>query len=102
MNDVTLSTYGPTGRWRFDWLLPALFRPRRLFGRMVEMDTAVSQPPLFILAATALIHALVAGGLKASAAASGGVGQLKRFSTASSPPWSIACVARARTAGLAR
>ncbi len=71
MNDVTLSTYGPTGRWRFDWLLPALFRPRRLFGRMVEMDTAVSQTPLFILAATALIHALVAGGLKASAAASG-------------------------------
>lgn len=71
MDDATLAPYQTAARWRFDWILPVLFRPRRTFAQMATLDTAVSQTPLLILAATALIHALVEGGLKASAAASG-------------------------------
>ncbi len=71
MNDSLVSVYERAGRWRFDWVLPVLFRPRRTFAQMATLDTAVSQTPLLILAATALVHALVEGGLKASAAASG-------------------------------
>lgn len=71
MSDVTIPSFEPTGRWRFEWVLPALFRPRRAFARIAAADTAVWHTPLFILIAAALIRTLVAGGIKAAAAASG-------------------------------
>ena len=71
MSDLTLSTYEPTGRWRFNWILPTLFSPRRTFARIVEVDTAVWHTPILILVLTGLVRTLVDGGLKAAAAASG-------------------------------
>ena len=71
MSDTLLSTYEPTGRWRFEWVLPALFQPRRTFNQIGGVETAVSQTPLLILVVTGLIRVLVAGGIKATAAASG-------------------------------
>ena len=71
MSDTLLSTYEPTGRWRFEWVLPVLFQPRRTFSKIGGADTAVSQTPLLILVVTGLIRTLVAGGIKATAAASG-------------------------------
>lgn len=71
MSDLSISTYESGGRWRFNWVLPVLFSPRRAFARIVEMDTAVWHTPILILILTGLVHTLVAGGLKAAAAASG-------------------------------
>ncbi|MCA9958421.1 MAG: YIP1 family protein [Anaerolineales bacterium] len=71
MSETSFATYEPTGRWRFDWMLPALLRPRRTFAQIGALDTAVSQTPLLILAATGLIRTLVAGGIRATAAANG-------------------------------
>lgn len=53
------------------WVLPVLFKPRRAFARIVELDTAVWHTPILILILTGLVRTLVAGGLKAAAAASG-------------------------------
>lgn len=69
MNDVTLEREDENGRWRFDWLLPALFQPRRAFTRIGRTETAVWQTPIFLLVATGLIHTLVAGALRAAALA---------------------------------
>jgi len=71
MSDLAISTYEPGGRWRFNWVLPVLFQPRRAFARVVEMDTAVWHTPILILILTGLVRTLVDGGLKAAAAASG-------------------------------
>jgi hypothetical protein len=72
MSDLTLSPlYDDNRRWRFDWVLPTLFQPRRAFGRIATAETAVWQTPIAILAVTALMRTLVAGGLRQAAAAQG-------------------------------
>jgi hypothetical protein len=71
MSDLSVSTYEAGSHWRFNWVLPILFRPRRAFTRMAELDTAVWHTPILILILTGLIRTLVEGGLKAAAAASG-------------------------------
>lgn len=71
MSDLTLPTFEPARRWRFDWMLPALFRPRRTFSRIVSNEAAVWQTPIALLTLSTLIHTLVAGGIKQAAAASG-------------------------------
>ena len=71
MSDLSVSTYETASRWRFDWVLPVLFRPSRTFAGIVEMETAVWHTPILILVLTGLVNSLVEGGLKAAAAASG-------------------------------
>ena len=71
MSDLSVSPYESGGRWRFNWVLPVLFQPRRTFARIVELDTAVWHTPILILILTGLVRTLVQGGLKAAAAASG-------------------------------
>lgn len=71
MTDLTLLPLDSNRRWRFDWALPVLFQPRRAFARIAEAETAVWQTPIAILALTALIRTLVAGGIKQAAAAMG-------------------------------
>lgn len=72
MTDMTLpSPIDTNRRWRFDWVLPALFRPRPTFARIAEAETAVWQTPIIILAALALVRSLVAGGIRTAAAATG-------------------------------
>jgi hypothetical protein len=73
MSDLSVSTYEAGGRWRFSWVLPVLFRPRRAFNQIVELDTAVWHTPILILILTGLVRTLVDGGLKAAATASGQV-----------------------------
>ena len=67
MNDMSLVSLEPDGRWRFDWLLPALFQPRRTFARIAGLETAVWQTPILILILTGLIRTLVNGSVKAAA-----------------------------------
>lgn len=72
MTDLTLpSPIDTNRRYRFDWVLPALFRPRQMFKRIAETETAVWQTPIIILASLALVRSLVAGGIRAAAAAQG-------------------------------
>jgi hypothetical protein len=72
MTEITLPSPIETNRrWRFDWVLPALFQPRRTFGRIAETETAVWQTPIIILASLALVRSLVAGGIRTAAAATG-------------------------------
>lgn len=67
MNDLLLNSEETNGRWRFDWLLPALFQPRRTFARIAGVETAVWQTPILILILTGLIRTLVNGSVKAAA-----------------------------------
>jgi hypothetical protein len=67
MNDISLDSGEQNGRWHFDWLIPALFQPRRTFGRITAAETAVWQTPILILILTSLVRVLVAGSLKAAA-----------------------------------
>lgn len=72
MTEISLPSPLETNRrFRFDWILPALFRPRRMFSQIAQMETAAWQTPITILAALALVRSLVAGGIRASAAAMG-------------------------------
>jgi hypothetical protein len=71
MSDLTYSPLYSDRRWRFDWVLPALFQPRRAFAQIAAAETAVWQAPIAILAVAALIRALVAGGIRQAAAAQG-------------------------------
>jgi hypothetical protein len=57
------------GRWRFDWLLPVLFRPRRAFARIARVETAVWQTPILLLILSGLILTLVGGSLRAASLA---------------------------------
>ena len=67
MNDISLDSGEQNGRWHFDWLLPALFQPRRAFVRITAVETAVWQTPILILILASLVRVLVAGSLKAAA-----------------------------------
>jgi hypothetical protein len=60
-------------RLHFDWLMPALFRPRRTFAEIVAQPHGVWLTPLLVLSATGLVHAIVAGVFKQAAAQSGGM-----------------------------
>lgn len=71
MSDIPLPSFERASRWHFDWVLPVLFRPRRIFDRVTAVSDATWQTPILILAAAAVIQSLVAGGIKQAAAASG-------------------------------
>ncbi len=58
-------------RWRFDWVLPVLFRPRKAFAEIAAATTSVSFTPIFLLVLSALVRTLVMGSIKEAAAASG-------------------------------
>ena len=67
MNDISLDSAELNGRWRFDWLLPTLFQPRRTFARIAVAETTVWQTPILILVLSGLIRTLVNGSVKAAA-----------------------------------
>jgi hypothetical protein len=72
MSLMDTATYLDEGRrWRFDWLLPALFQPRRAFPWIVSAGPGVWLTPVVTLLVTGLVRALLAGSIKASNAASG-------------------------------
>ncbi|MGH2524088.1 MAG: YIP1 family protein, partial [Anaerolineales bacterium] len=58
-------------RFHFDWVLPALFRPRQTFAQIAEQAGDVWLTPIAILMALALVAVAVAGPLKQAAAQTG-------------------------------
>lgn len=72
-NELLLTTQEPARGWRFGWVLPILFRPRATMRRIVENAHPTSRTPLTLVVLAAVIHALVAGSIRAAAAAAGEV-----------------------------
>ena len=72
-NELLLTTQEPARGWRFGWVLPILFRPRATMRRIVENAHPTSRTPLTLVVLVAVIHALVAGSIRAAAAAAGEV-----------------------------
>jgi len=58
-------------RWRFDLVLPLFIRPRRTLAQIVELNRPAWRTPLLLLMVAAVIAAVVAGSIKASAASAG-------------------------------
>lgn len=51
-------------RFRIDWVLPALFRPKRVFPAIAEHPSDTWPTPILLLTLTALLAVLVAGPLR--------------------------------------
>jgi Yip1-like protein len=71
MTEVASLPFEPPRRFHFDWVLPALFRPRRALARIAGQAGDVWLTPILIVMVAAVAHALVAGWLKQTAALSG-------------------------------
>jgi len=59
--------------WRFDWILPALFRPRKTFPQIVARAFSNWQVPVMLLLVAALLEVIAAGNVRRVAAAAGEV-----------------------------
>lgn len=57
--------------WRFDLVVPVLIRPRAAMARIVESNRAIWRTPLLLLIVAAIAQTVVAGSIKAAAAAAG-------------------------------
>jgi hypothetical protein len=71
MTEVVLPPVETTRRFRFDWVLGVLFRPRRTLAQIMTQTTGVWLLPLLILTLTALLQVAAAGPVKQAAAVSG-------------------------------
>src|SRR3970040_20193 len=71
MAEIASLPIEPPRRFHVDWLLPALFRPRRTFAKIVEQSGDVWLTPILVVMVAAVAHALVTGWLKQIAALSG-------------------------------
>lgn len=70
-DELLLASSEPDRAWRFDLVLPTLFRPRATMARIVEHQRPTWRTPLTLVMLAAIGNALVAGSIKAAAAASG-------------------------------
>lgn len=70
-DDLLLSSSEPDRAWRFDLVLPMFFRPRATLARIAGNAHATWRTPLFLIMLAAVANALVAGSIKAAAAATG-------------------------------
>lgn len=68
---VNSSPFDRRSRWRFDWLVGVLARPRATLAQIAEEMDGVWHTPIWFVAATTLLRTLVAGSLQAAAAATG-------------------------------
>ncbi len=59
--------------WRFDRVVPLLIRPRQTLADIVAADRPQWRTPIVLLLLATVIHALVAGSIKAAARAAGEV-----------------------------
>lgn len=69
---IPAPTLEPERRFRLDWLLPALIRPRPTFARIGAQAVSVWLAPLLILTVLAVGRAAVQGNLSLAAFSSGG------------------------------
>ena len=58
-------------RWRFDRLLPLLFRPRATLAAIVEEDRPLWLTPIALLLLATVVQSLLAGSINAAARAGG-------------------------------
>jgi hypothetical protein len=58
-------------RWHFDWVVPALLHPRQTMARVAAADRGLVSTPLVLWLVAAILVALIAGSIRAEAAASG-------------------------------
>lgn len=70
-NEVSLASADEQRRWHFDWVLPALFSPRRMFDRIAAATQSVWRTPIVILLLATLGRVWVTGNLNKAAADSG-------------------------------
>jgi hypothetical protein len=70
-NQIDLFPLEAPRRWRFDWVLGALFRPRHTFQQIAGSAESVWLTPMTLLIFTALLHVLIGGAIKQTAAAGG-------------------------------
>ena len=73
MTEIASLPIEPPRRAHFDWVLPALFRPRRTFAKIAEQSGDAWLTPILVVMIVAVAHALVAGWLKQTAALGGTV-----------------------------
>jgi hypothetical protein len=71
MSNLSLPMPEMNSRWRFDWVLPVLLRPRRTFAAIIEATGGVAFTPIFLLALSSLVRTLVIGAVQEAAKASG-------------------------------
>jgi hypothetical protein len=69
--EVVLTRPDANRGWRFDLVLPVLFRPRSAMSHIVESNRAIWRTPLVLLMLAVVAQAVMAGSLKAAAAAAG-------------------------------
>ena len=70
-DELVLTPTEPDRAWRFDLVMPVLFRPWTGLGRVVAAARPLWRTPLLLLMLAAAASAVVAGSIKAAAAASG-------------------------------
>jgi hypothetical protein len=70
-DDLVMTGLERERKWRFDLVLPVLFRPRKGMGQVVESSRPTWRTPLVLLIVAAVVAAVVAGSIKAAAAATG-------------------------------
>lgn len=70
-DDLLLSSSEPDRTWRFDLVLPMFLRPRATLARIVGSPHATWRTPLLLIMLAAVANAVVAGSIKAAAAATG-------------------------------
>lgn len=58
-------------RWRFDWLLPAFFRPARTMGAAAQAEKPVWLLPLLVVSLLIVLSVLAAGPIRTQAAQTG-------------------------------
>jgi hypothetical protein len=78
-NEVSLAGPDEPRRWHFDWVLPALFSPRRAFERIASTTQTVWRTPVVILLLTTLGRIWVTGNLNKAAADSGQINYPQGF-----------------------
>jgi len=61
MTEATLPPLEPPRRLHFDWLLPALFRPRSAFAKIAAYEHGAWLTPLLLLTILALVRVAVTG-----------------------------------------
>jgi hypothetical protein len=70
-NEASLANSDEARRWHFDWVLPALFSPRRMFDRIAATNQSIWRTPVVILLLAALGRVWITGNLNKAAADSG-------------------------------
>jgi hypothetical protein len=71
MTEIEAFPIERTRRLHFDWLLPVLWRPRRILGKITESANSAWLTPMLVLSIAVLISVFIAGPIRKEAAMTG-------------------------------